>query len=144
MKKLMIKLTAILFLGVSMLSCEKEIAQNNPPNEEQNIQEKISWSVPIQNLEQELNAIFSEDIETWEEMGIKKESSLLIETTKDKVYFYVLSSSNSIISKKIVCEGSGYSFASCAKAWLEENPKRCLTIWYEGETFYADDDCVMP
>jgi hypothetical protein len=45
-------------------------------------------------------------------------------------------------TKAIVCEDSNaISFARCAKAWMDNNPERCLKIWEAEGTYYADDDC---
>lgn len=41
---------------------------------------------------------------------------------------------------KIVCSGSGYSFASCVSNWFDVNPDGCLGITQNNGTYYADDE----
>lgn len=43
--------------------------------------------------------------------------------------------------RAIVCEGSGISFARCVQQWLGDHPGRCLKIYKDDGTYYADDDC---
>ncbi|MBR9831437.1 hypothetical protein GYB57_04760 [bacterium] len=42
--------------------------------------------------------------------------------------------------EKIVCEGSGYSFAKCVGNWLDANPNGCLLICNDGNGGYTADD----
>ncbi len=144
MKNSMIKLTVILFLGVGVFSCEKE-KTSQPEQTEVSNTLKTNWSVPINDLELELETLFSEKGESWKELGIENNDYLLIEREEEKANFYLLSNlENQNMTKKIVCEGSGYSFATCSKDWLAANPERCLTIWQVGDTYYASDDCTIP
>ncbi len=41
---------------------------------------------------------------------------------------------------KIVCSGSGYSFASCVSDWFDNNPDGCLAITQSNGTYSADDE----
>ena len=46
------------------------------------------------------------------------------------------------VAEKIVCSGSnGYKFARCVDDWLGDHEGQCLRVWYDGGTYYADDDC---
>lgn len=43
--------------------------------------------------------------------------------------------------RAIVCQGSGISFVRCVAQWYDDNPGKCLRIYLDDGTYYADDDC---
>jgi len=143
-------LLLLLLVGSVVVSCNKEdipIVEDVPAVSEQQAQDVFSWNVPVDQLEDELTALFVETTpEEWEEAGVTKASVLQIVVIKGVAYLdYYESSSNNyekaIVCKAIVCKGTGIGFGRCVKNWLGNNRGKCLKIWEDKGTYYADDAC---
>lgn len=136
MKKLFV---GLFVFGLLVASCNKE---NIPVKIKKEQTSDLSWRVKAADIEEELNAIFISNSGEWGKVGVEKTSSLKIVIKKDGFAYFDFYENQSLYNeKKIVCKGSGYSFASCVKDWLKANEKKCLRIWVDGETYYASDNC---
>ncbi|TVR36632.1 MAG: hypothetical protein EA392_14705 [Cryomorphaceae bacterium] len=72
---------------------------------------------------------------------LDENNHLLVQEKAGEIQTIIVAQEAPASFRAIVCEGSGISFARCVQQWLEDNPGRCLKIYEDGGTYYADDDC---
>tara|TARA_R110002072_G_scaffold138552_9_gene281789 strand:- start:189 stop:593 length:405 start_codon:yes stop_codon:yes gene_type:complete len=131
-------LLLLTIFAIFVVSCTKEnlLSENQSVNQT----EDFSWKVSSDSLEAELSAIFSEETEYWQKLGVSKSAYLSIEVKNGYAYFSLYDNRQLNDEKAIVCKGSGIKIGKCVKTWLANN-RGCLKIWEDNGIYYADDDC---
>jgi hypothetical protein len=72
---------------------------------------------------------------------IDENNHLIVKNDNGEFQTIIVAQEFSSNMRAIVCQGSGVSFARCVQQWLDDHPGRCLKIFEQGGTYFADDDC---
>jgi hypothetical protein len=139
-----------IIVSTAIMSCEKENLNNigsaETPSVESNknqIQQKsgVSWSINYGDLEDELVAIVNNTTGDFDDDLIIIQKNLVNETYDFEVEVGASSSMPLPSPEKIVCEGNGYSFASCVRDHLDEHGGCVIIRGNSDDGYTADDDC---
>ena len=128
---------SIAAISVIWVSCGKENI-DSPAIESINTQDTKSYTIPKDHLEKELQALME-----GREKGNFQYNKAKIKYLLASNEYEIIIADRDDIPTVVVCQGSGYSFASCVGNWLEANPDLCLVITYDSSSgdYSADDDC---
>ena len=112
---------ALLFMG-----CSKSSEEAQPSAAGASFQEQMLEILPILDDRHVLKVEYTSDPATGR---------------SSPTFLFLPSTGESSGSRQIVCRGSGLSFANCCKDWLEAHPGKCLKVYSQNGTYFADDDC---
>lgn len=126
--KIQIPLTSALVGTLLFMGCSKaEQVQLPAAVPESSFAEQMTLMLPLMGDDRFLHVKYEHNLESGQ---------------PTPVFYFVPREESQPSSRAIVCKSdSEVAFARCCDAWLEANEGKCLRVWQDGGTYYADDNC---
>lgn len=119
-------LPMVLVMTLLFMGCSKSSEEAQPAAGRASFQEQMLDILPILDERHVLKVEYNSDPATGQPAP---------------TFLFLPSTGESSGSRQIVCRGSGLSFANCCKDWLEAHPGKCLKVYSQNGTYFADDNC---